>query len=109
MQIDAVPFMTTNWSTVPETQHPGAAGVAFWRTLEVGNIRVRMVRYSPDYEADHRCSRGHVLLVLAGDLTTDLADGSTHYLGPGVSYQVASDQVPHRSRTENGATLFVVD
>jgi hypothetical protein len=30
-------------------------------------------------------------------------------LGPGMSYQVASDVSPHRSRTEQGATLFIVD
>ena len=109
MLIDAVPFMTTDWAAVPETEHPGERGVAFWRTVEVGNIRVRMVRYSEDYLADHWCSRGHVLLVLTGELRTELADGTEHRLGPGTSYQVASDLTPHRSRSASGATLFIVD
>lgn len=109
MRIEGVPFMTTDWATVPETEHPGETGTAWWRTVETGNVRVRKVRYSPGYLADHWCSRGHVLLVLEGSLVTELADGSRHLLGPGTSYQVGSDVAPHRSRTDEGATLFIVD
>ncbi len=109
MRIESVPFVTTDWSRMPETEHPGETGTAHWRTLEQGNIRVRMVRYSPGYLADHWCSRGHVLLVLEGELFTELQDGSVHRMGPGMSYQVAEGAAPHRSRTETGATLFIVD
>ena len=109
MKITEVPFMTTDWSAIPETEHRGSSGVAHWRTLEVGNIRVRMVRYSPGYVADHWCERGHVLLVMEGELETELEDGSVHLLGPGMSYQVADGAAPHRSRTAAGATLFIVD
>ena len=109
MNIAAVPFMTTDWSTVPEVAHQGETGTAFWRTVEVGNIRVRMVRYSPGYLADHWCNRGHVILVLTGELLTELKDGSAHRMGPGMSYQVAENAAPHRSRTAEGATLFIVD
>jgi hypothetical protein len=77
--------------------------------LEVGNIRVRMVEYSPGYLADHWCSRGHVLLVMQGELETELADGRRFVMTPGVSYQVAENAEPHRSRTSGGATLFIVD
>jgi quercetin dioxygenase-like cupin family protein len=107
--ISDVPFMTTDWASVPATTHPGERGAAYWRTLEVGNVRVRMVEYSPGYVADHWCERGHVLLVLKGELTTDLKNGESHVLKPGQSYQVADGAAPHRSRTESGATLFIVD
>lgn len=109
MQIVSVPFTTTSWDAVPEVEHRGKSGVAYWRTVEVGNIRVRMVRYSPGYAADHWCERGHVLLVMGGELETELQDGSVHRLGPGMSYQVADGTPPHRSRTTVGATLFIVD
>ena len=109
MRIESVPFGTTDWSQVPETEHPGETGTAYWRTVEQGNVRVRMVRYSPGYLADHWCSRGHVLLVLTGELVTELEDGSAHRMGPGMSYQVAEGAAPHRSRTKGGATLFIVD
>ena len=109
MRIESVPFMTTDWSTVPATEHPGETGTAFWRTIERGNIRVRMVEYTAGYLADHWCNRGHVLLVLDGELVTELRDGTRVTLTRGMSYQVADDTAPHRSRTRTGATLFIVD
>ncbi len=109
MHIENVPFGVTDWDQVPRTEHAGDTGVAWWRTREIGNIRVRMVEYSTGYLADHWCSRGHVLLVLEGELVTELEDGSTHVLGAGQSYQVADGTAPHRSRTSGGARLFIVD
>lgn len=107
--LQSIPFSTTNWSTLTEVAHAGEAGTAWWRTIEMGNVRVRMVRYSPGYRADHWCKRGHVLLVLDGELLTELEDGSVHTLKAGMSYQVSNDISPHRSRTETGASLFIVD
>jgi hypothetical protein len=109
MTIQDVLFMTTDWSQITPTEHPGEIGTAFWRTLEVGNIRVRMVEYTPGYLADHWCSRGHVLLVLEGELFTELKDGRKFTLQPGMTYQVASNAEPHRSSTNVGAKLFIVD
>ena len=109
MKIQDVPFCTMDWSKVTPTEHSGETGKAFWRTLEIGNIRVRMVEYTPGYLSDHWCSRGHVLLVLEGELVTELSDGRKFKLTPGMSYQVADDVNPHRSRTEKGAKLFIVD
>ncbi len=109
MKIENVPFGVTDWSTVPKTEHPGETGAAYWRTIEQGNVRVRIVEYSPGYLADHWCSRGHVLYVLSGALVTELKDGRSFTLLPGQSYQVADDEEPHQSRTAGGATLFIVD
>ena len=109
MKIEGVPFQVTDWSGVAPTRHPGETGYALWRTLEIGNIRVRLVEYSPGYRADHWCSKGHVLYVLDGELTTELKDGRVMTLAPGTSYEVADGAEPHRSRTAKGARLFVVD
>jgi len=108
MPITGVPFDVTDRSTVPRTDHPGETGIARWQTFEAGNIRVRMIEYSPGYLADHWCSRGHVLLVLEGELVTELKDGPTFTLRPGQSYQAADIDAPHRSRTASGAKLFIV-
>jgi hypothetical protein len=109
MKIQDVPFCTVDWNQLEPSEHPGKTGTAYWRTLEMGNIRVRMVEYTPGYFADHWCSRGHVLLVLEGELITELQDGSNYRLTPGVSYQVADEAEPHRSHTDVGAKLFIVD
>ena len=109
MKMEHIPFGTTDWSGVAATTHPGETGTALWRTREFGGIRVRIVEYSPDYVADHWCSKGHILFVLEGELETELADGRSVVLKAGMSYQVADEAEPHRSRTRNGAKLFVVD
>jgi quercetin dioxygenase-like cupin family protein len=109
MIIQEVPFCTVDWSAITPTEHAGIGGKAYWRTLEMGNIRVRMVEYTPGYVADHWCNRGHVLLVLEGTLVTELDDGRKFTMTPGVSYQVAEGANPHRSSTETGVKLFIVD
>ena len=109
MEISNIPFGTTDWSTVEPTRHPGETGTATWRTRTFDGIRVRVVEYSPGYLADHWCSKGHILLCLEGELHTELADGRTVLLRPGMSYQVAAGAEAHRSRTSTGARLFVVD
>lgn len=109
MRMTDIPFGTTDWSTIDPTEHKGDSGTATWRTRSFGDIRVRMVEYTPGYLADHWCSKGHILLCLEGELTTESADGRTFVLTPGVSYQVADGAEPHRSRTAIGAKLFIVD
>ena len=109
MNMQDIPFGTTDWSQVPVTEHPGDTGVATWRTREFSGIRVRMVEYSPGYLADHWCEKGHILLCLEGQLDTELKDGRVVTLMPGTSYQVADGAQAHRSRTEGGARLFIVD
>ena len=109
MQLNDIPFGTTDWSTVETTEHPGESGTARSRTRQFGTIRVRMVEYSAGYRANHWCEKGHILLCLAGELETELADGRRFRLVPGVSYQVADKSEAHRSSTRTGATLFIVD
>lgn len=109
MNITDIPFCTTDWSQLPPEEHPGQMGKAYWRTLKIGNIRVRMVEYTPGYLADHWCKKGHVLLVLEGELITELKDGREFKLTAGMSYQVADEDDGHRSRTNTGAKLFIVD
>ena len=109
MQISDIPFGATDWSKIAKTEHPGETGMAYWRTLTFGAIRVRIVEYSPGYLADHWCSKGHILLCLEGELKTELKDGRSFVLKPGMSYQVADGAEPHRSTAPRGATLFIVD
>lgn len=109
MQLSDIPFCTTDWSTISPTEHKGVTGSAFWRTQRFGDVRVRMVEYTPGYLADHWCVKGHVLLCLSGELHTELEDGRRFVLKPGMSYQVADIAEPHRSSTQTGATLFIVD
>lgn len=109
MQLTGFPFGITDWDIVEETEHPGERGVAYWRTQTFGATRVRTVVYSAGYIADHWCVKGHVLLCVEGELRTELKDGRQFVLTPGMSYQVSDAAEPHRSSTQTGAKLFIVD
>ena len=110
MKIPTLPFTVTDWSQVAATEHAGETGEAWWRTLNIGDLRVRIVEYSPGYLADHWCDRGHVLYVLEGELDSELRDGRTFKLKPGMSYQVSDfGDAAHRSSTKTGVKLFIVD
>jgi len=109
MEMNNIPFGTTAWLQIAPTEHKGETGVATWHTRQFDTIRVRIVEYSPGYKADHWCKKGHILLCLEGELHTELADGREFVLTPGVSYQLADEAEPHRSSTQTGAKIFIVD
>ena len=109
MKLDNIPFHVTDWSQVIPEQHPGESGYATLKVAFAGDVRVRIVEYSPGYLADHWCSKGHVLFCLEGELRTELEDGRAFDLKPGMSYQVADHAEAHRSSTATGAKLFIVD
>lgn len=109
MHIENVPFAQIDWNTLPKVEHKGETGSAFWRTVETGNLRVRMVEYTPGYAADHWCARGHVLLVLQGELLTQLKDGRHFTTRAGQSWHAAENDGEHRSSTTTGVSLFIVD
>jgi quercetin dioxygenase-like cupin family protein len=113
MKINSIPFCTVDWSNIAQEEKSAEAGRALWRTQQFGDdnhrIRVRMVEYTPGYVSDHWCIKGHILLCLEGELHTELEDGRTFTLKPGMSYQVADNAEPHRSTAPLGAKLFIVD
>lgn len=110
MDIPNFPFTVTDWAKVKATHAPGESGEVTSRSLMIGDLRVRLINYSPGYSADHWCDRGHILFVVEGELETELKDGRKFKLGPGMSYQVStSGDASHRSSSRTGAKLFVVD
>ncbi|MEQ1509213.1 MAG: DHCW motif cupin fold protein [Sphingopyxis sp.] len=110
MNLPPLAFTTTDWDSIEPSEHPGETGTALWRTVTIGNIRIRRVDYTPGYLADHWCDRGHILFVLDGVLDTELSDGRRFQLCAGMSYQVSDfGDAAHRSSTHSGARLFIVD
>lgn len=105
-----IPFHTTDWQSIPITEHKGETGIALWRTLQFNGLRVRQIEYSANYKADHWCDKGHIIYCIEGEMTTHLKDGSSYILKKGMSYQTSDDKAnPHMSISEKGCKLFVVD
>jgi quercetin dioxygenase-like cupin family protein len=109
MKMDPFPFQLTNWNNIPDGEYKGETGSAYWKVLNFGDIRIRMVEYSAGYLADHWCSKGHIIYCTEGEMTTELKDGRSFTLTPGMSYQVGDNSDAHRSWTNAGVKLFIVD
>jgi hypothetical protein len=80
MEFPSLPFTVTAWADVEPVTLPGEQGSATIREFN------------------------------RGELISELKDGRTFRLGPGMSYQVSDfGDAPHRSTTTTGAKLFIVD
>ena len=104
-----IPFTTIDWDEIPVSEHPGETGIARWKTLQYGDLRIRMVEYAPGYKADHWCQKGHIIYCIEGEMITEMEDGREYTLRKGMSYHVSDNLSSHRSRTATGAKLFIVD
>jgi quercetin dioxygenase-like cupin family protein len=110
MKLPQTPFTVPDWDKIPRTEHPGERGTSFWRTVESNGLRVRMVDYAPGYTSDHWCPRGHVFLVLEGEVIIRLKDGREQRLTAGQSFQASDDEAnPHQVDSPLGARVFNVD
>jgi len=104
-----IPFQTIDWSTVTVTEHKGETGIAYWRTIQFGNLRVRLVTYSQNYIADHWCEKGHIVYCIEGEFVSELKTGEKFVLKKGESYIVSDQLSSHRSVSKEGVTLLIID
>ena len=107
--ITPILFQTTDWNAIPAVEYVGETGTAQWRTIQFDGLRVRVVEYSKNYRADHWCKVGHILYCLEGELSTELSDGRIFKLTKGMSYQVTDGASAHRSSSEHGTKLLIID
>jgi quercetin dioxygenase-like cupin family protein len=107
--MQSILFQTTDWAAVPVTEHRGEQGTAWWRTLQFDGLRIRLVEYSAEYKADHWCKAGHIVYCIEGEMISELADGRTFILSKGMTYQVSDNVSMHRSYSETGAKLLIID
>jgi hypothetical protein len=104
-----IPFMTIDWTDVPRSEHKGETGTAWWQTIQFEGLRVRLVEYSKGYVADHWCTKGHIVHCLEGEFVSELQTGENSLLTKGMTYIVTDDLSSHRSTTENGVKLLIID
>jgi hypothetical protein len=104
-----IPFQTIDWTTIPKTEHTGESGMAYWQTLQLPGLRVRMVEYSEGYVADHWCKKGHIVHCLDGEFVSELEDGKEFRLTKGMTYVVSDELSSHRSITKDGVKLMIID
>lgn len=103
------PYQTIDWNSITKTVHTGESGTAFWQTVELPGLRIRIVEYSPGYLADHWCRKGHIVHCLEGDFISELSTGERFAMSKGMTYVVSDELSAHRSATEKGVKLLIVD
>lgn len=110
MKIEGLPFAVKDWGHAPAIEHAGKHGTSRWRTIEEGGFRTRIVDYSPGFESDHWCPRGHILIVLEGELKITLKSGAVYRLGRNMGFLAGDDEAdPHLAASSSGARVFIVD
>ena len=109
MKIKEFPFDAIDWKKIEKVKARGLNGKAWSRTIMIGEIRIRMVKYCAGYLADHWCDKGHVIFCISGRMTSELKDGRKFKIKKGMSYHVGDKSDEHRSTTKKGCRLFIVD
>ena len=104
-----IPFQIIDWSSIEKIEFKGAEGAAYWQTIEFGGLRIRLVEYSNKYLADHWCQKGHIVHCLDGEFTSELKTGERFTLKKGETYIVSDELSSHRSNSENGVKLLIID
>ena len=104
-----IPFQTINWSAIEKTEHNGESGTSYWQTIQFPGLRIRLVEYSKGYLADHWCEKGHIVHCLEGEFVSELKSGELVKLEKGGTYVVSDNLSSHRSVTEYGVKLLIVD
>jgi hypothetical protein len=104
-----ISFQTIDWNSILKTEHPGETGTSFWQTLQFDKLRVRIVEYSAGYLADHWCQKGHIVHCLEGEFQSELENGKIFSLSKGMTYVVSDNLSSHRSISENGVKLLIID
>jgi len=102
-------FSTIDWSAIERVEHRGETGTAYWQTVQLEGLRIRIVEYSAGYLADHWCQKGHIVHCLEGSFITQLESGEQTKLTKGMSYIVSDDMSSHRSVSDNGVKLLIID
>jgi hypothetical protein len=72
-------------------------------------LRIRLLEYSEGYLADHWCQKGHIVHCLEGEFDSELISGERLSLKKGETYVVSDELSSHRSVTESGVKLLIVD
>lgn len=104
-----IPYMAIDWTTVEKVENSGNTGSTTTQTIHFDGIRIRLVEYSKDYTADHWCQKGHIVYCLEGEFVSQLKNGNNFILSQGMTYIVSDELSSHRSISENGVKLFIID
>ncbi|MCK7521976.1 MAG: DHCW motif cupin fold protein [Ignavibacteriales bacterium] len=90
--------------SMPEPRDLLSGKRSFLEILELGWLSIHGV-----IKQIIACDKGHVIYCIDGEMTTELKDGRKITLRKGMSYIVGDGSQAHKTFTDKGARLFIVD
>lgn len=107
--MNIIPFQTINWQSIEKVELKSETGIATWQTLQLNGLRIRKVKYSANYLADHWCQKGHIVHCLEGEFINEMENGEQLQLSKGMTYIVSDNLSSHRSISDKNVTLLIID
>ena len=109
MTLENINPTSFNWDDLVSEESGGETGYARIKTQVAGTIKIRQVQYSKNYLADHWCDKGHIVLVISGQLIIEHKDNTEIILNSGSTYVVGDNSMAHKAKSAEGATVLIVD
>jgi quercetin dioxygenase-like cupin family protein len=106
---NTIPNLNIDWKTLGKVEQKGKEGTSIHRSVQLDGLRLRVVEYSAGYVADHWCQKGHIVHCLEGNFISELEDGKKFSLQAGMTYVVSDNMSSHRSMSQNGVKLLIID
>lgn len=109
MKIISLQPISVNWKEIESENLMGEIGSANIKTKTFADIKVRRIIYSKNYKADHWCDKGHIVIVIDGQLIIEYKDRENNVIDAGMTYLVGDNSRAHRAISNIGAEVFVID
>lgn len=107
--MNKIPFQAIDWSNIKKTKAEGETGFSLSQTMQFDGLTMRIVEYSANYLADHWCQKGHIVHCLEGAFRMEHEHGEAIQMTKGMSYIVSDNLSSHRSFSETGTKLLIID
>ena len=101
--------LPVNWQDITAETLAGTRGHATVRTQQFDNFKIRKLEFSANYEADHWCSKGHIIQVVTGELIILNQDQSQFVVAAADTVVLGDDVVAHKALTKIETSVLIID
>lgn len=109
MKITQNIFESIVWDIINQEKINGETGFAIQKTILLDVIRIRMVEYSPNFQSDHWCNKGHIIHCLEGEIKIYSQEGNEILVSIGQQCIIGDEINPHQTYSALGCKLLIID
>jgi len=109
MNIKILENIPIDWDKIPSEKINGTSGFVISKMVEFNYIRIRLLHFSENYEADHWCDKGHIIFVVFGELVIEYKDNTHQKILTNNSVILGDNILSHKVITEIETKVFIID